>query len=56
MFMVDDAIFLVECGVLKNLGNVGAMKNRAVNAIPEYPGLPRLEAALQAAHAKTDSD
>jgi hypothetical protein len=52
MFMVDDAIFLVECGVLKNLGNVGAVKNRAVKAIPEYPDLQRLAAALKAAHAK----
>lgn len=50
--MVDDAIFLVECGVLKNLGNVGAVKNRAVKAIPEYPDLQRLAAALKAAHAK----
>jgi hypothetical protein len=56
MFMVDDAIFLVERGVLKNLSNVGAMKNRAVNAIPEYPGLRLLVAALHAAHAKTDSN
>ncbi len=55
MFMVDDAVFLVEHGVLKNLSNVGAMKNRAAKAISEYPGLERLCAVLQAARTQTDS-
>jgi len=54
MFTVDDAIFLVEHGVLKNLSNVGAMKNRAAKVIPEYPGLELLCAALQAARARTE--
>ena len=55
MFMVDDAVFLVEHGVLKNLSNVGAMKNRAAKAISEYPGLERLCAVLKAARTQTDS-
>jgi hypothetical protein len=55
MFMVDDAVFLVEHGVLKNLSNVGAMKNRAAKAIPEYPGFERLCAVLKAARTQTDS-
>ena len=55
MFLVDDAVFLVEHGVLKNLSNVGAMKNRAAKAISEYPGLERLCAVLEDARTKTDS-
>jgi hypothetical protein len=54
MFMIDDAIFLLERGVLKNLSNVGAMKNRAAKAIPEYPGLVSLVALLMAAHTKIE--
>jgi hypothetical protein len=54
MFMIDDAIILLERGVLKNLSNVGAMKNRAAKAIPEYPGLLSLVALLRAAHTKIE--
>ena len=53
--MVEDAAFLVERGVLKNLDKVGAAKNRAAKAIPEYPGLQSLIAALEAARTKADS-
>ena len=49
MFLVDDAVCLLERGVLKNLSNVGSVKNRALKAIPEYPGLQVLSAALKAA-------
>ena len=49
MFLVDDAVYLLEHGVLKNLSNVGAVKNRAMKAIAEYPGVPLLAQAIQAA-------
>lgn len=49
MFLVDDAIYLVEHGVLRNLDNVGALKNRAAKAIAEYPGVAALSAVLKAA-------
>jgi len=55
MFMVDDAIFLVEHGVLKNLSNVEAMKNRAAKVIPEYPGLELLSSVLQTARSKSEA-
>lgn len=54
MFMIDDAIFLVEHGVLKNLSNVEAMKNRAAKVIAEYPDLELLSTVLQAAREQTD--
>ena len=49
MFLVDDAGYLVERGVLKNLSSVGAVKNRAMKNIPEYPGLQSLVTILTAA-------
>jgi hypothetical protein len=49
MFLVDDAGYLLERGVLKNLSNVGAVKNRAMKSIPEYPGLQSLATILKAA-------
>lgn len=49
MFMVDDAIYLLERGVLKNLSSVGAAKNRALKTIPEYPPVTALADAIKAA-------
>lgn len=49
MYLVDDAAFLVERGVLRNMSNVGAVKNRALKEIPEYPGLGLLASAMKAA-------
>lgn len=49
MFLVDDAAFLVTHGTLKNLDNVGSVKNRALKMIPEYPGIAALIAAIHAA-------
>lgn len=49
MFLVDDAVYLLERAVLKNLSNLGAVKNRALKAIPEYPGVVLLAQAIQAA-------
>lgn len=49
MFLVDDAIYLLEHGVLKNLSNVGSVKNRAMKAIPEYPSIAVLAEAIKAA-------
>ena len=49
--MVEDAAFLLERGVLKNLNNIGKVKNRATRVIPEYPGVKVLAQALTAARA-----
>jgi hypothetical protein len=49
MFLVDDAAYLLTHGVLKNLGNVGSVKNRAMKAIAEYPGIAVLAEAIKAA-------
>jgi Probable zinc-ribbon domain len=51
MFMVEDATFLLERGVLKNLNNIGRVKNLAARTIPEYPGVKVLAQALTAALA-----
>ena len=48
MWMVDDAIHLLKHGVLKDLGAVGAVKNRALRSIPEYPGIQSLVDTIQA--------
>jgi hypothetical protein len=49
MFLVDDAIHLLEKGVLKNLTKIGKLKNLALKNIPEYPNLQALRAALATA-------
>jgi len=49
MFLVDDAAYLLERGVLKNLSNVGSVKNRAMKDIPEYPGIAGLAEAIEVA-------
>jgi len=48
MFLVDDAAYLLERGALKNLSNVGSVKNRAVKLIPEYPGVKVLAKTISA--------
>jgi len=53
MYMVDDAIFLVERGVLTHLDRVGALKNRAARDIPEYPGVALLAAVPAAKRASS---
>ena len=49
MFLVDDAIYLLGHGVLKNLSNIGSVKNRALKEIPEYVGVAALIEAIDAA-------
>lgn len=49
MFLVDDGTYLLAHGVLKNLSNLGSVKNRALKDIPEYAGIACLEAAIKAA-------
>lgn len=46
MFLVDDASFLLRHGVLKNLNNIGSVKNRAKKEIPEYDGIAALAEAI----------
>jgi hypothetical protein len=49
MFLVDDGTYLLAHGVLKNLSNLGSVKNRAMKDIPEYPGIACLAEAIKAA-------
>lgn len=49
MFLVDDALYLLERDVLKNLSTLGAVKNRALKAIAHYPGVAALAGAISAA-------
>jgi hypothetical protein len=49
MFLIDDGIYLLAHGVLKNLSNLGSLKNRAMRDIPEYPGIASLAEAIKAA-------
>lgn len=56
MFLVDDAIYLVERGVLKNLSQVGALKNRARQLIAEYFGVDLLAKAIDAARQAQRQD
>lgn len=48
---VDDALFLLEQGVLRNLARLGALKNRARRELPDYGGTQALAGALARAHA-----
>jgi hypothetical protein len=52
MFLVDDALYLLERDVLKNLNTLGALKNRALKAIPQYPGVAALADVIGAAKLK----
>jgi hypothetical protein len=52
MFLVDDATYLLERGVLRNLNTVGALKNRAQKQIADYPGVELLVQAVGAAREK----
>lgn len=56
MFLVDDGAYLLACGVLKNLSNIGSVMNRAMKDIPEYPGIASLAEAIKAARqAKSEA-
>jgi len=44
--LVDDAVYLLGHGVLRNLHRLGALKNEALRIIPRRPGTIRLEEAL----------
>lgn len=48
MFLVDDGTYLLAQGVLKNLSNLGLLKNRAMKHIAEYPGVASLADAIKA--------
>lgn len=54
MFLVDDARHLLERGVLKNLSNLGSVKNKAMKEIPEYQGVLELAEAIKAAKLAQD--
>jgi hypothetical protein len=45
--LVDDAIELLEMGVLRDLNRLGALKNRALKEIGEYDGVALLAALLK---------
>jgi hypothetical protein len=49
--LVDDATYLLVHGVLRDLSTLGRLKNRALEAIPEYAGTQRLGDAIAAARA-----
>lgn len=51
MFLVDDGAFLLAQGVLRNLNNLGSLKNMALKSIPEYPGTQLLKESLANARA-----
>ncbi len=43
---VDDALFLFDAGELRNVGRLGAIKNRAQRELPDYSGTQALARAL----------
>ncbi len=48
--LVDDALLLLEQGVVRNLAVLGALKNRALREIGATSGVERLSAVLAQAH------
>lgn len=46
---VDDALFLLEHGVVRNLARLGAIKNRAARELADYAGTRDLARALASA-------
>lgn len=46
---VEDALFLLEQGVVRNLARLGAIKNRAVRELADYAGTRDLARALASA-------
>lgn len=50
MFLVEDATYLLEQGVLRDLNRLGELKNQALKHIPEYEGTALL--ALVIARAR----
>jgi hypothetical protein len=53
--LVDDAAYLFARGVLRDVANLGRLKNRAVKSIPDYAGTIGLRDALEAAKAARDT-
>ena len=47
MQLVDDATFLIARGTLKNASKIGAIKNAALQAIPQYSGIALLIDAIR---------
>ncbi|MFC5476293.1 zinc-ribbon domain containing protein [Paraherbaspirillum soli] len=54
MFLVDDAIYLLARGVLRDLHRLGRIKNQALRQIPEYSGTAVLVQAIKRASGATD--
>ena len=53
MVTVDDAIFLLAEGVLRDLDKIGRLKNMALKTAPEFEGTALLANALAAARSRT---
>ena len=49
MFLVDDGLYLLARGVLRDLGRLGHLKNEALKRIAEYPGTEALAQAIKRA-------
>ena len=52
---VDDALFLLEEGLVRNLARLGAIKNRARRELGAHAGTQRLARALARAHEARDA-
>ena len=48
--LVDDALYLLEQGLVRNLARLGAIKNRAQRELGAYAGTRRLALTLASAH------
>lgn len=53
MFLVDDGVYLLARGVLRDLNSLGRLKNMALKSIPEYPGTQLLNENLGKARVGT---
>lgn len=51
---VDDALFLLEHGLVRNLAKLGAIKNRAQRELADYAGTQRLARTLACARAAAE--
>src|SRR5262249_36698600 len=51
--LVDDASYLFARGLLRNLSNLGRLKNQALRMIPEYPGTAILRESIAKARARS---
>ena len=54
-FLVDDGAYLFARGVLKDVNNLGRLKNRALKVIPEYVGTKVLAQELASARGTKNS-